>query len=238
MNETDKGVCYSTSISSGERKCAHKTAWVMRSLLLQATYGSGAPGSQGCLKNSEMSQLSFPSVFTWEVTCYVAVAGASSFLSISELTAKSLRLPSQPLALAEMKNPRLVRLSYDPVYGRSFVPSAQVKRVNYFPLLQLTMLNARERAELKSMNYCSKQHSGIEKAHFWQDKKFEISCGKKKEHIDLELPYFILTVLQPFVLITAFYFNSCQLEHYMYVPSQITYFSAPQTTTSQLFPSS
>lgn len=137
------------------------------------------------------------------------------------------------------ENPHLVRLSYDPVYGCSFVPNAQVKRVNYFPLLQLTMLNARERAELKSMNYCSKQHSGIEKAHFWQDKKnLKFPVEKKKEHIDLELPYFILTVLQPFVLITPFYFNSCQLEHYMYIPSQITYFSAPQTTTLQLFPSS
>jgi len=74
----------------------------------------------------------------------------------------------------------LIRLSYDPVYGHSFVPNAQVKRVNYFPLLQLTMQSARERAELKSMNYCSQQHSGIKKALFRQDKKFEISCGKIK----------------------------------------------------------
>lgn len=42
------------------------------------------------------------------------------------------------------------------------------------------MLNARERAELKSMNYCSKQHSGVEKAHFWQDKNIWNFLWKKK----------------------------------------------------------
>lgn len=145
--------------------------------------------------------------------------------------------PLSAFSPSQDENTHLVRLSYDPVCGRSFVPNAQAKRVNYFPLLQLMMLNARERAELKSMNYCSKQHSSIKKALFWQDKKFEISGGGGgEEHIDLELPYFILTVLQSFVLITAFYFNSCQLEHYTYVPSLVIYFSAPQTTYPNLFP--
>lgn len=131
-----------------------------------------------------------------------------------------------------------MRLSYDPVYGCSFVPGAQVKRVNYFPLLQLTMLNTRERADLKSMNYCSKQHSGIKKRkHFsGMTKNLKFPVEKKKDHIDLELLYFILTVLQPFVLITAFYFNSCQLEHYMYIPSLITYFSTPKQHTPTFFP--
>lgn len=68
-------------------------------------------------------------------------------------------------------------------------------------------------------------------------KNLKFPVEKKKEHIDLELLYFILTVLQPFVLITAFYFNSCQLEHYMYIPSLITYFSTPKQHIPTFFQS-
>lgn len=91
------------------------------------------------------------------------MAGAVSFPSIRLLTAESAS-PLPAFGPSQDENTHLVRLSYDPVYGYSFVPNAEVKRVNYFPLLQLTMLNARERAELKSMNYCSKKHSGIKKS--------------------------------------------------------------------------
>lgn len=45
----------------------------------------------------------------------------------------------------------------------------------------------------------------FKKALFWYNKKFDISCGKKWEYIDLELPYFILTVLQPLVLISVLF---------------------------------
>lgn len=95
------------------------------------------------------------------------------------------------------------------------------------------MLNARERAELKSMNYSSKQHSGIKKALFWQDERIEISHIKRC--IGLEPQYHIFQCCNPFALITSFYFN-CHLEHYVYIPALIKYFSSPPITYSSLVP--
>lgn len=52
----------------------------------------------------------------------------------------------------------------------------------------------------------------------------------------MEPLYHILQCCNPFALITAFYFNSCHLEHYIYISALITDFSIPQLTYSSLVP--
>lgn len=96
------------------------------------------------------------------------------------------------------------------------------------------MLNARERAELKSMNYSSKQHSGIKNSTLLARQKKWNFPHKKAYWFGTAISY--LTILQPFCFITAFYFNSCHLGHYIYIPALITYFSTPPIMYSNLVP--
>lgn len=92
-----------------------------------------------------------------------------------------------------------------------------------------------ERAERRRRITVTCKILAFKKALFWHNKKFDISCGKKWEYIDLELPYFILTVLQPLVLISVLFqsFSIRTLCVYT-IPDYI--FQRYPTSASQPFP--
>lgn len=99
---------------------------------ISRAYVSGGAGSQSYLYNSEVALLRYLSVFTCEVTCCVQLDGAISSMNIT--AAESVPVLAAPRPSLD-ENAHLARL--DLVYGHSFVPKAQAKRVNYCPLLQL-----------------------------------------------------------------------------------------------------
>lgn len=94
------------------------------------------------------------------------------------------------------------------------------------------MLNARERAELKSMNYSSKQHSGI--------KKSTLLARQKNWDFPHKKAYWFATAishLQPFHFNNSILFQFLSFRTlYIYIPALITYFSTPPILYSSLVP--